>query len=98
MLEGLVGHVEGLLPGPAKVLLGEDDLVLAEGRAVGFRGVVPCWASRKPITDLTIIEGRLVGDGFGLLDGGAQGVEVVDVGDVLDVPAVGFEALADVFA
>jgi hypothetical protein len=42
-------------------------------------------------------EGRLIGDGLGLFDRGTQGVEVLDVGNMLDVPAVGLEALANIF-
>ena len=97
ILEGFVGHVEGLLPGPAEVLLGQDDLVLAQGRAMGLGGIV--LVGRAEAYDgVDDDEGRLVGDGLGLFDGGAEGVEVLDVGNMLDVPAVGFEALADVFA
>ena len=97
ILEGFIGHVEGLLPGPAEVLLGEDDLVLAQGRAVSLGGV-GLVGRAKAYDSVDYDDGRLIGDGFGLFDGGAEGVEVLDIGNTLDVPAVGLEALADVFA
>ena len=87
---------ERRLERPAEVLLGRRHLVGAERRAVGVGGVLPCAGCRSRCTvRTTTSDGRPVSR-----RGGADRVlerrQVVAVVDVLDVPAVGLEALPDV--
>ncbi len=97
-LEHVVGDVEGLLGRQAEDLLGDADLVLAEGAAVGF-GVVG--ELRRGVADVAAQhdERRAVLDRLGPPEGGGQGGGVVRrLADVVDVPAVGLEPLHRVVA
>ena len=93
MLVDAVGDDEVLVRVPAEHLLGRADLVLAERAAVRLRGVDRV---RRRIGDVCVgdDQARPIGLCVRRLVGGAQLVEVVHVVDVLDVPAVGLEALA----
>ncbi len=90
-----VGHEEGLGRVPAHDLLGQGDLVVAEGRAVGLAG--PRLAGRR------VADHRLDTDQRGTfvdllrgVDRCLQSNQVVRVVHGLHVPAVGLEALVDV--
>ncbi len=80
---------------PAVEAFGDFDVFFAEGFAVGFFAVLFGGA----VADVGVDddEGGLVGALLELLDGGLDGGKVVGVGDVEDVPAVGFEAGGGVF-
>jgi hypothetical protein len=94
-LLGRVGHGKLLLRVEAKLLLDRDNVVGLEGRAVdAVRALdLGAKADRRRQPD----EGRLARR-LGLGDGGRDGREVrVAVGDVDVLPAVGLEALLDVF-
>ena len=95
-VEDLVGHPEGLVRRQPEDLLGRPDLVLAERRAVGLRGV---GHMRRGLADVAAQDqqARAVLDGHGPAHGRLEGVGVVgDLAQTLDVPAVGLEALGRV--
>ena len=90
MLKGLGRDVEGGLERPSQSLFCEFHFLFAEGRAVGFKGVLfmgRAIAEVGPHHD----DGRP----FGIFPGGTKGLldctQVVAVIDRLDVPAVGLE-------
>ena len=97
----LVGDPEGLVGRQAEELLGHLDLLGAEGRAVGGRGVGQL-RRRPPDVAAQHQEGRLGVGGVGRLlerlpDGGLQRVHVVGhFAQVAHAPAVGREALGHV--
>ncbi len=92
---GFFGDVEGLVFGPAEVLLGGLDGFDAEGFAVDLVGAGLGAAVADDGADAD--EGGLGRLGLGGEDGVFEGDEVVAVGDGQDLPVVGLEALGDVF-
>ena len=92
-----VGHEEVLVLGPVVEALGGRDLVDAQGLAVGGVGAL---LVRGAVADHAVDDDqrRPVGLGLERLDRGAQGVEVVGVGDVLHRPAETGEAGRHVLA
>ena len=96
-LVGLVGDVEGLVGIPAERLLGERDLLVAERRAV--RRALTLLVGRRVADDrLDADQRRLVLVGHALAHRRLDRVEVVGVGDLQHLPAVGLEAHRDVLA
>ena len=91
---GLVGDVEGLVFGPAEVLLGGLDGFCAEGFAVDLVGAGLGAAVADDGADAD--ERGLRRLGLGGEDGVLDAREVVAVGDRQDLPVVGLEALGDV--
>ena len=97
VLAHLVRDDEVLIGVPAERLLGRAHLVLAERRAVRLRRVL---GVGRGIRDVRAHDDQRGALRLGLRgrDRRAQRVEVVHVGDVLDVPAVRLEPLALVLA
>ena len=96
-LARLVGHVEGLVGGPAVGLLGEPHLVLAERRAVRLVGVL---LVRRAVADVRAHDDERgpVVHALRLLGGALERLDREVLAHVLHVPAVGLVALPDVLA
>ena len=95
VLERLVRDEEGLLRRPAVDLLRQLDLLVAEWRPVGARGVL---LVRRADRDVGADDDqrRLVLHAPRLLDRTLDAIEREVLAEVLDVPAVSLVALADV--
>ena len=93
-LADLVGDREGLLVGPAEVLLGQLDLLLAQGRAVSGAGVL---LVRAAVADVggQGDEGGPVCDALCLADRELDLLQRGLLRTLVDVPAVGVESLGD---
>mmetsp|Transcript_4819 Transcript_4819/g.13917 ORF Transcript_4819/g.13917 Transcript_4819/m.13917 type:complete len:466 (-) Transcript_4819:590-1987(-) len=104
LAEGSVELVVGLLRDlelavwPLQGLTGGGGLISSEGGSVDIVGV---GLVRGSVSDEGghLDQGRLVGDGLGLLDGGLDSIEVVvSVGDVLHMPSHGLVTGADILS
>ncbi len=90
-----VGHVEGLVFGPAEILLGGLDCVCAERFAMNLAGAGLGAAVADDGADAD--ERGLGRLSLGCKDCVLDRLEIVAVGDVLDVPVIGLEAPGHIF-
>jgi len=97
MRQRVLRHEERFGARPAVRLLGERDLVLAEGFAVGLRCVLTVGRAEADVR-LGDDERGTLRVGLRFSDGGVDGREVVHIGHMQHLPAVALEALGRVVA